>query len=116
LSWPCRKAMPPPCPGTTPGSGKDRDSVGSCERHESRSRIYTAEGVVSKSWNGVAILVRGTDPVESRRGLPGDPEDVQSRYIETEVEGILVDAVDRNITPVRISAGRIEHGRNGQAA
>jgi exodeoxyribonuclease III len=43
-----------------------------------------------KSWNGVAILVRGTDPVESRRGLPGDPEDVQSRYIETEVEGILV--------------------------
>ena len=43
-----------------------------------------------KSWNGVAILVRGTDPVESRRGLPGDPEDVQSRYIETEVGGILV--------------------------
>jgi len=43
-----------------------------------------------KSWNGVAILVRGTHPVESRRGLPGDPEDVQSRYIETEVEGILV--------------------------
>ena len=46
-----------------------------------------------KSWNGVAILVRGTDPVESRRGLPGDPEDVQSRYIETEVGGILVGCV-----------------------
>jgi exodeoxyribonuclease-3 len=43
-----------------------------------------------KSWNGVAILARGTDPVESRRGLPGDPEDVQSRYIEATVHGIVV--------------------------
>ena len=23
-------------------------------------------------WNGVAILARGTDPIEVRRGLPGD--------------------------------------------
>src|SRR5216683_813190 len=35
-----------------------------------------------KSWNGVAILARGADPVESRRGLPGDPEDMHSRYID----------------------------------
>jgi exodeoxyribonuclease III len=28
-----------------------------------------------KAWNGVAILSRSTDPVETRRGLPGDPED-----------------------------------------
>src|SRR3954470_15874626 len=35
-----------------------------------------------KSWNGVAILARGADPVETRRGLPGDPEDLHSRYIE----------------------------------
>src|SRR5580704_17460205 len=27
-----------------------------------------------KSWNGVAILARGAEPVETRRGLPGDPE------------------------------------------
>jgi len=31
-----------------------------------------------KSWNGVAILARGAEPVETRRGLPGDPDDVQS--------------------------------------
>jgi exodeoxyribonuclease-3 len=43
-----------------------------------------------KSWNGVAILARGCEPVETRRGLPGDPDDVQSRYIEAAVSGILI--------------------------
>ncbi|MFG1210458.1 exodeoxyribonuclease III [Xanthobacter flavus] len=43
-----------------------------------------------KSWNGVAILCRGTAPIETRRGLPGDPDDAQSRYIEAAVNGILV--------------------------
>ncbi|CAM3575760.1 exodeoxyribonuclease III [Bordetella sputigena] len=43
-----------------------------------------------KSWNGVAILTRGCDPVESRRILPGDDEDLQSRYIEATVQGIVV--------------------------
>ena len=43
-----------------------------------------------KSWNGVAILARGADPVETRRGLPGDAEDAHSRYIEATVRGILV--------------------------
>jgi exodeoxyribonuclease-3 len=43
-----------------------------------------------KSWNGVAILARGLDPVESRRGLPGDPEDTHSRYIEALIDGVLV--------------------------
>lgn len=43
-----------------------------------------------KSWNGVAILARGCDPVETHRGLPGDPEDSQSRYIEAAVGGVLV--------------------------
>jgi exodeoxyribonuclease-3 len=32
-----------------------------------------------KSWNGVAILRRGAAPIETRRGLPGDPADQQSR-------------------------------------
>jgi exodeoxyribonuclease-3 len=41
-------------------------------------------------WNGVAILARGTDPIELRRGLPGDPADTQSRYLEAAVQGILV--------------------------
>jgi exodeoxyribonuclease III len=43
-----------------------------------------------KSWNGVAILARGALPVETRRGLPGDPEDQHSRYIEAEAGGIVV--------------------------
>ena len=45
---------------------------------------------MAKSWNGVAILARGAEPVETRRGLPGDPDDTHSRYIEAAVNGILV--------------------------
>ena len=43
-----------------------------------------------KSWNGVAILARDAEPIEIGRGLPGDPDDVQSRYIEAAVGGIVV--------------------------
>lgn len=43
-----------------------------------------------KGWNGVAILARGAQPVETRRGLPGDPDDRQSRYLEAAVGGVLV--------------------------
>ena len=43
-----------------------------------------------KSWNGVAILARDCQPVETRRGLPGDPDDSHSRYIEAAVGGLLV--------------------------
>ena len=43
-----------------------------------------------KAWNGVAILARGTDPVETRLGLPDDPEDLHSRYIEAAVGGLTI--------------------------
>ena len=43
-----------------------------------------------KSWNGVAVLARGEEPIETRRGLPGNPDDLQSRYLEAAVKGILV--------------------------
>jgi len=43
-----------------------------------------------KSWNGVAILARGSEPKEVRRALPGDPDDVHSRYIEAHVNGVLI--------------------------
>jgi exodeoxyribonuclease-3 len=46
-----------------------------------------------KSWNGVAILSRVGAPVETRRGLPGDPDPAQSRYIEAAVNGILIGAL-----------------------
>ena len=43
-----------------------------------------------KSFNGVAILADGAEPAEIRRGLEGDPEDEQSRYLEAEVFGIRI--------------------------
>ena len=43
-----------------------------------------------KSWNGVAILSRVGEIHETRRGLPGDPDDTDSRYIEAAVAGILI--------------------------
>lgn len=43
-----------------------------------------------KSWNGVAILSRFGKPEETQRGLPGDPEDLHSRYIEAAIKGITI--------------------------
>jgi hypothetical protein len=36
------------------------------------------------------ILARGAQPIEIRRGLPGDPDDTHSRYIEAAIDGIIV--------------------------
>jgi exodeoxyribonuclease-3 len=41
-------------------------------------------------WNGVAILARGDAPREVRRGLPNDPDPSHSRYLEAQVQGVLV--------------------------
>ena len=46
-----------------------------------------------KSWNGVAILSRVGQIHETRRGLPGDRQDLQSRYIEAAVNGVLIGAL-----------------------
>jgi exodeoxyribonuclease-3 len=43
-----------------------------------------------QTWNGVAILARGAEPVLTRDALPGDPADGQSRYVEAAVQGVLV--------------------------
>ena len=51
---------------------------------------YSAIWHGQKSWNGVAILSRVGEPVETGRGLPGDPDDEQSRYIEAAVSGLLI--------------------------
>jgi exodeoxyribonuclease-3 len=42
------------------------------------------------SWNGVALLARGAEPIEIRRELPGDPLDTDARYLEAAVEGMIV--------------------------
>lgn len=41
-------------------------------------------------WNGVAILSKVGEIHETRRGLPGDPNDDQSRYIEAAINGMLI--------------------------
>jgi exodeoxyribonuclease-3 len=43
-----------------------------------------------RTWNGVAVLARGAEPVPTRMELPGDPSDAQARYVEAAVAGILV--------------------------
>jgi exodeoxyribonuclease-3 len=43
-----------------------------------------------KTWNGVAILSRKSDPVLTRIELPGDDGDREARYIEAAVSGVIV--------------------------
>src|SRR4249919_858856 len=54
---------------------------------------YSAIWHGQKSWNGVAILSRVGEPVETRRGLPDDPDPSQSRYLEAAVSGVLIGAL-----------------------
>jgi exodeoxyribonuclease-3 len=54
-----------------------------------RDAGYNAIWHGQKSWNGVAILGLG-DIQELKRGLPGDPEDLHSRYIEAFVNGVVI--------------------------
>jgi exodeoxyribonuclease III len=51
---------------------------------------YSAVWRGQKSWNGVAILVRGAGPIVTHTALPGDPADIQGRYIEAAVGGVLI--------------------------
>lgn len=46
-----------------------------------------------KGFNGVAILTREGEPKLRRMGLPGDPDDTHSRYIEAEVDGIVIGSI-----------------------
>jgi exodeoxyribonuclease-3 len=59
-------------------------------RKELQAAGYGAVWHGQKSWNGVAILARGAMPVLTRRGLPYDPDDSHSRYIEAAVNGVLI--------------------------
>ena len=55
-----------------------------------RDAGYDAVWHGQKSWNGVAILSRAGEIHETRRGLPNDPDDSHSRYLEAAVGGIIV--------------------------
>src|SRR6201995_1931913 len=54
---------------------------------------YRAVWRGQKTWNGVAILARKTEPVLIRTELPGDDDDVQARYIEAAVAGLIVTSI-----------------------
>jgi len=54
---------------------------------------YGALWLGEARWNGVAILARDAMPIESRRRLPGEPVDRQSRYLEAAVHGVVVAAL-----------------------
>ncbi|TKB97107.1 exodeoxyribonuclease III [Pedobacter cryotolerans] len=51
---------------------------------------YNAIWHGQKSWNGVAILAKNKEIKELRRGLAGDDDDLQSRYIEALIDGIVI--------------------------
>lgn len=55
-----------------------------------RAAGYGAVWHGQKSWNGVAVLAKGQDPIERQRGLAGETEDDHSRYLETEVNGVTI--------------------------
>ena len=46
-----------------------------------------------KGFNGVAILAKGADPELRRMGLPGDPDDTHSRYIEAVVNDVVIGSI-----------------------
>jgi exodeoxyribonuclease-3 len=51
---------------------------------------YGAVWVGQRTWNGVAILARGAEPIATQRALPGDAADDQARYLEAAVSGVLI--------------------------
>lgn len=51
---------------------------------------YGALWIGQTSWNGVAILARDAEPIQARRGLPGDRKDTQARYLEAAAHGVYV--------------------------
>lgn len=54
---------------------------------------YGAVWCGQRTWNGVAILARGADPILTGDRLPGKPGDLEARYIEAAVRGIIVTSI-----------------------
>jgi exodeoxyribonuclease III len=54
---------------------------------------YKAAWKGQRTWNGVAILSRGPEPIVRRTELPGDKNDTQSRYIEVVINELVVGCI-----------------------
>lgn len=67
----------------------DRDFPAEALRETGYHGVWRGES----TWNGVAILARHAEPVLTRKFLPGDPDDSQSRYIEAAVNGVLIGCI-----------------------
>lgn len=50
---------------------------------------YRSVVVGQRTWNGVALLARGHDPLPVVTALPGDPSDKEARYVEAAINGVL---------------------------
>ncbi|GLS45801.1 exodeoxyribonuclease III [Methylobacterium brachythecii] len=73
-------------------------------REEVEAAGYAVETLGQKAYNGVALLVRRPlEMTEVLRGLPGDPEDEQARYLEALVVG-------EGETPVRVATIYLPNG------
>ncbi len=59
-------------------------------RAEIEAAGYSCLVAGQRTWNGVALLARGVDAIEISRQLPGDPADLQARYLEAAVNGVAV--------------------------
>jgi exodeoxyribonuclease III len=58
-----------------------------------RDAGYEAVWHGQRTWNGIAILARSSKPVLIRRSLPGDAEDLQARYLEAAVRGLVIASI-----------------------
>ena len=58
-----------------------------------RAAGYHAIWHGQRAHHGVAILAKRRAPIESRRGMPGDPSDGQARFIEAHIEGLRVASI-----------------------
>jgi bifunctional non-homologous end joining protein LigD len=54
-----------------------------------REAGYASLVVGQRSWNGVALLARGHEPLPVVKALPGDPKDKEARYVEAAIHGVL---------------------------
>ena len=77
-------------PDVVCASGAQSRATSASRPRRLKTAGYDAIWHGQKSWNGVAILSRCGAPIETRRGLPGDPDPRQSRYIEAAVKGVIV--------------------------
>ena len=59
-------------------------------RKQSATQATESYGTGSDLGTASQYLQRARDPIETRRGLPGDPKDDHSRYLEAAIDGIVV--------------------------